>query len=186
LNKILVPILVATISLLFAPGLANAEIKVTPPTNWQASPDNNSTQMVWSRNSTKSFFAIAKPPLNFPFPLFFVGPMVAHRIADEGLLESTDQITFGRSNYGYRYLINLSSASDYLNSYSGLIQESGILDQIPKETDVPLRGMLILTQKEDQYHLIFFLNPRENFLSVLNELKPTLDSIQLSNSPSTR
>jgi hypothetical protein len=40
LNKPLgVVILVAAVSLVFSPTFANAEIKVTPPSNWQANPD---------------------------------------------------------------------------------------------------------------------------------------------------
>ena len=48
--------------------------------------------------------------------------------------------------------------------------------------DVPFKGMFILTLKKGDLYGIFFLSPRENFDSTLNELKPTIDSIQF-NSP---
>jgi hypothetical protein len=189
------------LSLLSGPILANAEIKVTPPLNWQPAPSNNSTQMVWFQNSTKSVFGIINPQLATKSPLVpllfpFINPFIAQLLADKGLLESTDQTTFGKSNYGYRYFVNLSSLSKVLNSSDTLVNNSAIPgvspdtlvnnsaipEMLSSGSDVPFKGMLILTQKQGDLYGIFFLSPRENFDSKLNELKPTLDSIQLSNS----
>ena len=101
MNRILaLIILVTTLSLLFAPSLASGEIKVTPPTNWQPDPDNNPDTMWWYQKPTKSTFAINKGPINMSFPLFLVGPIMAQAFADQGILESLDQVTFGHSNFG--------------------------------------------------------------------------------------
>jgi hypothetical protein len=196
LNRILVPIILgATISLLFAPSLASAEIKVSPPPNWQPAPTNNSTLMQWFQNSTKSSFEITKAPLNYvkrapqniklPF-LSYAAPLFAERLADFGLLESTDQISFGNNNYGYRYFyfINLSSFSEILNS-SNLVNKSDYLLEFTRKYEVPYKGMLILTQKQDDLYAIEFRSPKEKFDSILNEIKPTLDSIQFTNSTAT-
>ena len=47
--------LVITFSLVSAPSITvgeiKNEIKVTPPVNWEPSPNNNSTSMVWFQNS---------------------------------------------------------------------------------------------------------------------------------------
>lgn len=169
-------------SSIFIQNLAYSEIKVTPPTNWQSTPKNNSTAMKWFQNSTKSVFEIYKAPNDLSFPLLSLGPMVAQAIADEGLLEYADQISFGHSNYGYRYFINLSSPSQLLNSSNPLINKNGLLSQLSKDYDVPFKGMLILTQKQGDLYAIIFMGPRESFDSAMKEIKPTLDSIQLSNS----
>ena len=141
---------------------------------------------------------------------------IAQMLADQGILESTDQTTFGKSNYGYRYFVNvnLSSLSKVLNSSDTLLNNSAIPSipgmpispntllnnsAIPRMPDtllnnsaipamlssgsnVPFKGMLILALKQGDFYGIFFLSPKDNFDSKLNELKPTLDSIELSNS----
>ena len=63
------------------------------------------------------------------------------------------------------------------------MNKSAISEMLSSGYDVPFKGMLILTLKRGDLYGIFFLSPRENFDSVLNEIKPTLDSIQLTNSP---
>jgi hypothetical protein len=177
-------ILVTTFSLLSGPSFAISEIKddikVTPPLNWEPSPTNNSTTMIWFQNSTKSVFAIIKAPDNLVFPLFIVGPFMTEYLKHKGILESADQLTFGHSNHGYRYFLNLSSPSKLLNSSSGLIPENDFLSKIPQGYDVPFKGMLIITQKQNELYAIIFLNPKEKFDSILNEIQPTLDSIQLT------
>ncbi|HEX2305743.1 MAG TPA: hypothetical protein VHH33_05605 [Nitrososphaeraceae archaeon] len=185
MNKLLVPILALTSSLLLTQSVASAEIKLTPPMNWQASPNNNSTSMIWYQNSTKSLFGIYKAPDNLSFPLFLVGPFVAQFLGDNGVLESSNQISFGHSNSGYRYILNLSSPSKLLNSFSGLPQVGNFLTTIPEDYDVPFKGILILTQKQDDLYAIIFLSPKENFDSILHEITPALDSIQLTNSTAT-
>ena len=187
MNKVLLPILVIAL-LISSLSLAYAEIKITPPPNWQPAPINNSTTMVWFQNSTKSVFGIIKPDLNINSPLLFLaapfmGPFIAQILADQGVLESTDQTSFGKSNFGYRYFVNLSSLSKALNSSDTLVNKSAISEMLSSGYDVPFKGMLILTLKRGDLYGIFFLSPRENFDSVLNEIKPTLDSIQLTNSP---
>jgi hypothetical protein len=183
LNRIIVVIiLVTTLSLLFAPSLANGEIKVTPPTNWQPDPDNNPDRMWWYQKPTKSTFAINKDPANVSFPLFPVGPIMAQSFADQGILESVDQVTFGHSNYGYRYFLNLTSPSKLAISSYGSAQPGSILDLLDKSYDVPYKGMLILTEKQSDLYAIVLLSPKENFDSIFNQIKPTLDSIHLSNS----
>ena len=210
LNKLLIPILLAIFFSILLTQSVSAEIKVIPPPNWQPSPNNNSTAMVWFQNSTKSVFGIVKPQFNTTstlFPLFRVllplllpnaNSFIAQMLADQGVLESTDQTTFGKSNYGYRYFVNLnlSSLSKVLNSSDTLVNNSAIPGMSPDTlvnnsaipgmlssgSDVPFKGMLIIALKQGDFYGIFFLSPRENFDSKLNELKPTLDSIQLSNS----
>ena len=184
MNRILISaILVTAFLLLSAPSIAfsqiSNEIKVTPPLNWEPSPTNNSTTMIWFQNSTKSVFAIIKAPDNLAFPLFLVGPFMTEYLKHKGILESADQLTFGQSNHGYRYFLNLSSPSKLLNSSSGIIPENDFLSKIPQGYDVPFKGMLILTQKQNELYAIIFLSPKENFDSILNEIQPTLDSIQL-------
>jgi hypothetical protein len=185
LIRILIPmILVTTFSLLSGPSFAISEIKddikVTPPLNWEPSPTNNSTTMIWFQNSTKSVFAIMQAPDNLVFPLFIVGPFMTEYLKHKGILESADQLTFGHSNHGYRYFLNLSSPSKLLNSSSGLIPENDFLRKIPQGYDVPFKGMLIITKKQNELYAIIFLNPKEKFDSILNEIQPTLDSIQLT------
>jgi len=182
--RILIPVvLLTTFSLLSNPSLAFGEIKngitVIPPLNWEPNPTNNSTTMIWFQNSTKSVFAIIKAPDNLAFPIFLAGPFMTEYLKFKGVLESADQLTFGHSNHGYRYFLNLSSPSKLLDSSSGLIPKNDFLREIPQGYDVPFKGMLILTQKQNELFAIIFLNPKENFDSMLNEIRPTLDSIQL-------
>lgn len=169
-------------SLLWIQNFARAEITVTPPSNWQANPTNNSTAMAWLENSTKSVLVIYKVPDSLSFPLVFVGPFMSQFLANQGVLESADQTSFGHGNQGYRYLLNLSSPSKLLNSSSGLLPEGGVFGKIPKETDVPYKGMLIITEKQGNLYAILFGSPKESFDHILNTIKPTIDSIQLNNS----
>jgi hypothetical protein len=67
-----------------------------------------------------------------------------------------------------------------LNSSSGLIPKNDFLSEIPQGYDIPFKGMLILTQKHDDLFAIIFLNPKEKFDSMLKEIQPTLDSIELT------
>jgi hypothetical protein len=145
-------------------------------------------------------------------------------LADQGILESTDQTTFGKSNYGYRYFmdVNLSSLSKILNTsetllnnsatpqmspdslmnnsaISGmgldtfipkispdtLMNNSAILKMLSTGSQIPFKGMLILAMKQGDFYGIFFLSPRQNFDTVFNQVKPTLDSIELTNSTDT-
>jgi hypothetical protein len=204
------------LTLLSIQNLAHAEIKVTPPPNWQPSPTNNSTTMIWFQNSTKSVLGIINPQLNtsqlnttspllrmllpllLPLLLPNVNSFIAQMLADQGVLESTDQTTFGKSNYGYRYFVNVnfSSLSKVLNSSDTLVNNSAIPGMSPDTlvnnsaipgilssgSDVPFKGMLILALKQGDFYGIFFLSPRQNFDSVMKEIQPTIDSIQLGNS----
>ena len=177
-NRILILIvLVTTLSLLSGPSLSFSEIKneinVTPPLNWEPSPTNNSTAMIWFQNSTKSIFAITKAPDDLVFPLFIAGPFMTGYLKYKGVLESADRLTFGHSNYGYRYFLNLSSPSKLLDSSSGLIPKNEFLSKIPEGYDVPIKGMLILTQKHKELYAIIFLNPKEKFDSMLSQIQPT-------------
>ena len=61
-----------------------------------------------------------------------------------------------------------------------IIPENEFLREIPQGYDVPFKGMLILTQKQDDLFAIIFLNPKEKFDSMLKEIQPTLDSIELT------
>ncbi|HEX7275257.1 MAG TPA: hypothetical protein VF248_06555 [Nitrososphaeraceae archaeon] len=162
-------------------GEINNEIEVTPPLNWEPSPTNNSTTMIWFQNSTKSVFAIIKAPDNLPIPVFFIDPFMTGYLKYKGVLEYADTVEFGHGNQGYRYFLNLSSPSELLNSSTGLIPKNEFLQEIPQGYDVPFKGMLILTQKHNDLFAIIFLNPKEEFDSMLNEIQPTLDSIQLTN-----
>lgn len=177
-------IFVITLSLVSGPSIAigeiNNEIEVTPPLNWEPSPTNNSTTMIWFQNSTKSVFAIIKAPDNLPIPVFFINPFMTGYLKYKGVLEDADRIEFGHGNQGYRYFLNLSSPSELLNSSTGLIPKNEFLQEIPQGYDVPFKGMLILTQKHGNLFAIIFLNPKEEFDSMLNEIQPTLDSIQLT------
>lgn len=185
MNRVLILLIfVIILSLLPGPSIAigeiNNEIEVTPPLNWEPSPTNNSTTMIWFQNSTKSVFAIIKAPDNLPIPVFFINPFMTGYLKYKGVLEDTDRIEFGHGNQGYRYFLNLSSPSELLNSSTGLIPKNEFLQEIPQGYDVPFKGMLILTQKHDDLFAIIFLNPKEEFDSMLNEIQPTLDSIQLT------
>jgi hypothetical protein len=53
---------------------------------------------------------------------------------------------------------------------------------IPKSQDVPIKVMVILTQKHNEAYTIQVLTPSELFEPILNELKPTIDSIEVTNS----
>ena len=161
---------------------ATAEITVTPPSNWQGNPTNNSTAMAWLENSTKSVLVIYKVPESLSFPLIFVGPFMSQFLANQGVLESAAQASFGHGNHGYRYLLNLSSPSKLLNCSSGLLPEGGVFGKIPKETDVPYKGMLFITEKHGNLYAILFGSPKGSFDYVLNAIKPTIDSIQFANS----
>lgn len=139
--------------------------------------------MEWFQNSTKSFFGIVNVPIDIDFPLFLVGPGMAQSFADQGILEAVDQVTFGHSNYGQRFFLNLSSHSDIANSSSPtLIDVKGFLDQMSGGYDVPFKEMLIITKKQGDLYGIVLLSPRENFDSIFNQIKPTLDSLELTNS----
>jgi len=91
LKTLLILMFFAIIALLLTPTFASAEIKVSPPPNWQPAPNNNSTSMVWFQNSTKSVIGIKKAPDILSFPLFLAGPFVTQFLADKGVLESADQ-----------------------------------------------------------------------------------------------
>lgn len=96
------------------------------------------------------------------------------------MLEASDQIDFGQNNHGYRYLLNLSSPSELLDSSSGLIPTKDFLQEISEGYDIPYEGMLIVTEKHSELYAIIFLSPKDNFNSVLQEINPTLDSIRLT------
>lgn len=149
---------------------ANADISVTAPYNWQPNPENNSTNMVWFHNSTKSAFAIVKA--GEYFPLSFIVPIFAQALAETDFLESTDQITIGQSNFGYRYLLNISKP---LNASSGYFGTSFPFEIIP-----PTKMMMILTQKHGETWGIALISPPSNFDSVSKQIKPTLDSIRIT------
>lgn len=181
LNKLVIPIFLAIlISLFSTQSLVKAEIKITPPLNWQPDPNNNLTIMKWSQNSTGSVFGIAQMPDSLAFPLLLMGPGMGQFFAEKGILESVDQLAFGQSNFGYIYFLDLSTPFK-LNS-SGLAAAGGYFSGIPKTIDVPYKGMVIFTEKQGDLYGILFFSPLEGFDSKLNAIKPTLDSIQLSNS----
>jgi len=176
-------------SIILTPSLVNAEIKVTPPLNWQSQPDNNATSMVWAQNSTKSVFGIIQPQLHTksPFVSFlfpFINDFLAQFLAEKGLLNSTDKVTFGKSNYGYRYFVDLSSLPKLLNSSNTSVNKNTFPGLLYSDHNFPFKMMVILSQKQGDLYGVFFLSPKQNFDSTLNELKPTIDSIQLSNSTS--
>jgi len=172
-----------TFSLLWIQNFASAEITVIPPSNWQGNPTNNSTAVAWLENSTKSVLVIYKVPGSLSFPLIFVGPFTGQFLANQGVLESADQASIGHGNHGYRYLLNLSSPSKLLNSSSGLLPpQGGVFGKIPKEKDVPYKGMLFITEKQGNLYAILFASPKGSFDYVLNAIKPTIDSIQFTNS----
>ena len=87
--------------------------------------------MAWFQNSTQSIFAIIKTPAQ-GFPLSFVAPIFAQAMAEMDLLESSDQISFGQSNFGYRYILNLSSTVQNLSSVMQNLSSSTI--QTPVST----------------------------------------------------
>ena len=168
--------------LLSTQSLTYAEIKVTPPLNWQPSPGNNSTSVAWFQNSTKSVFAIIEgQDSNFTLPLAFMAPIAAQFLADSGALESADQLSFGHSNYGFRYFLNLSALPAMKEDAMFVMLNSFGFGHYAS-ADVPMKLMIILTEKHKDLYGILLTSPRENFDSVLNEIKPTIDSIQLSKS----
>ena len=87
----------ALFSILSIQSVVSAEIIVTPPPNWQPNPDNNSTRVAWSQNTSRSFFGIVKAPDSVAFPLLFVGPGMAQFLAEKGILESVEQLAFGKA-----------------------------------------------------------------------------------------
>ena len=157
----------------------SAEIKLIPPKNWQPDPDNNPHSMGWNQNSTKSRFTIVQGDEKLPIPLADFAPQLAQSAGP--LLESTDELSLGHGNYGYRYFLNLS-ASEVSDRLSGSTLEGLIADMISDTNNLPFKGMLIWTEKQGDFYTITLLSPRNNFDSVMKEMRPTLDSIQLSNS----
>lgn len=127
--------------------------------------------------------SIVKMPIDLLFPLPLIAQGMAQSYADQGILEAVDQVTFGHSNYGHRYILNVSSRSDIANASSdALINVKGFLDQMSEGNDVPFKQLQIITEKKGDLYGIMLLSPRQNFDSVFNQFKPTLDSIQLTNS----
>ncbi|HEY7226987.1 MAG TPA: hypothetical protein VH481_02560 [Nitrososphaeraceae archaeon] len=175
-------ITVIAISLFWIQNFASAEITVIPPSRWQANPTNNSTALAWLENSTKSVLVVYKVPEDLSFPLMFVGPFMSQFLANQGVLESVDQASFGNGSHGYRYFLNLSSPSKLMNASSGLAPEGGVFGKIPKGTDVPYKGMLIITEKQGNLYAILFASPKDSFDFVLNGIKTTIDSIHFTNS----
>jgi hypothetical protein len=145
---------------------ANADLSIKEPPTWQASPQKNSTTMVWFQNSTKSVFVISKP-------LFPSAPLATKLFAELGLLESFDHILFGQSNFGHRYIVNLNSTGGNLSSSPF---------QVPFQLEGPMKIMVISTQKDGEIYEFALISPRNNFDAVLNEIKPTLDSVKIMKS----
>jgi hypothetical protein len=72
-------------------------------------------------------------------------------------------------------------------SLDTLVNNSTIPQLLVSGSDVPFKGMLTLAQKQGDLYGIFFLSPRENFDSKLNELKPIFDdAIKQFNEQSTK
>ena len=196
MNKLLgVVILVAAVSLVFSPSLANAEINlIPPPSNWEPDLGNYWGLKWWYQDSTNSGFVIMKLPTD-QFPagvphkeaqslfsnLSKLAPKFSKDLAKRGFLNSTEQITFGHNNSGYRYFLNVLHPIKY-NKYTDSPREGSIGYWMRHSPDVPFKLMFILTEKQGELYLIFFGSPIENFDSKLSELKPTLDSIELTNS----
>lgn len=173
-------LLTIVFALLLTESLAYAEIKVIPPLNWQPSPSNNSTSVAWFQNSTKSAFVIIKgQDSNITLPLAFMAPVVAQFLADSGALESADQLSFGHSNYGFRYFLNLS-ALPAMKEDAMFVMLNSLGFGNYASVDVPMKLMIILTEKHKDLYGILLTSPRDNFDSVLSDIKPTIDSIQLS------
>ena len=95
---------------------SNADISIKEPPYWQVSPKIYSTYMGWFQNSTQSIFLIIIKTSTGAFPLSFIAPLFVQAVAEMDLLESSDQISFGQSNFGYRYILNLTSAVQNLSS----------------------------------------------------------------------
>lgn len=171
-------ILAATLSILSNQNLVNAQIKVTPPANWEPDSDNNPDAMRWHQKSTNSILAMLKAAEKVPFSLAEVAAGLA-QYGGPPLLEHTDELSFGQSNYGYRFFLNLSS-SLVSERLSGTPLEGLISDMVHDTNNRPFKGMLILAEKQGGLYVITLLSPRDNFDSVLKELEPTIDSIQLT------
>lgn len=182
-----------TLSLLSIQNLAYAEIKVTPPRGWEPIPANNiQALMAWHQSSSNSSFGIIKFPddgssstISAASPLAMTGPIMAEAYNMTGMLESTDQISFGHGNFGFRYFLNMRSPSELLNSsVAAFAQPSSIAklqDLVEKGcADIHIKGMQILTENQDGLYLIMLVSPRENFDSVMKEIQPTIDSIEFS------
>jgi len=154
---------------------------MSAPLNWQPDEDNNPDGMRWHQNSTKSIFSIVKGPENLPVKLDSMGPFLAKQAENMQTLESTDELSFGHDNYGYRYFLTFSSPSKLSESLSssGIALDALIADMVRDPNDFPFKGMLLLTEKQGAIYVITFLSPGENFDSVLKELQPSFDSIQI-------
>jgi hypothetical protein len=106
-----------------------------------------------------------------------IGPILAKALDTKGWLESANRIPFDDTDYAYRIILKPSSLS------STPFVNSSLLSNMPNELqNVPFKMMLILSQKEGDFYVIVFFSPNQNFDTALNELKPTLDSIQLYDS----
>jgi hypothetical protein len=79
----------------------------------------------------KKLFCHSEGVYRYRLSVILSRPGMAQSFADQGILESVDQVTFGHSNYGQRFFLNLSSHSDIANSSSStLIEVKGFLDQM--------------------------------------------------------
>jgi hypothetical protein len=114
----------------------------------------------WFQNSTQSIFLIIKTSTG-AFPLSFIAPLFAQAVAEMDLLESSDQISFGQSNFGYRYILNLTSVVQNLSSVMQNLSATPI--QIPFNLSGSMKMMVILTQKHGENYAIALLTPANNF-----------------------
>lgn len=182
-----------TFSLVSIQNFAYAGIKVSPPSGWEAMPFNdNKDLMAWHKNSSNGSFGIIKVPEDDPSstistasPIAIAGPIIAEAYNATGMLESTDQISFGQGNFGFRYFLNMRSPSELLNSSavadaqpSSIAKLQGLVDK--GYADIHIKEMQILTESQDGLYFIMLVAPRENFDSVLKEIQPTIDSIEFS------
>ncbi|HEY7109880.1 MAG TPA: hypothetical protein VH415_10650 [Nitrososphaeraceae archaeon] len=165
LNSLILAVtaVLTTVTLFYS---ANADLSIKEPPNWQMSPQNNSTTKVWFQNSTNSVFEISKP-------LFPSVPFATKLFGELGLLESFDHILFGQSNFGHRYIVNINSTGGNLSSSPF---------KIPFQLRGPMKIMVISTQKDNEIYEFALISPLNNFDEVLNEIKPTLDSIKITKS----
>jgi hypothetical protein len=159
-----------------------ADVSVTGPPNWQPSSYNNSTYMIWFQNSTKSLFVVGSQ--NTTLPLFLISGFLGQVLAQMNVLQSTDQISFGKSNFGYRYVLDLSQFPVNASSYP-LTPPVGMgydifrhLKSIPEGTH--FKAIWIISQKYKQLYTIALLTPSENFDTVSKEIQPSLDSIKIT------
>lgn len=168
------------LSLLAFSYTVKAEISVIGPPNWQPSSINNSTYMIWFQNSTKSLFLVGSQ--NTTLPLFLFSGFFGQVLAQIDVLESTDQISFGKSNFGYRYVLDLSRYPSNTTSLTPSVNIGGdifrLFKSVPQGTH--FKALMILTQKYNQLYTIGLLTPLENFDTVSNEIKPSLDSIKIT------